>query len=81
MHQTDKHGCNDAERCRKAGIPEADQKFKTKTQLALELVKEQRKLGVRFEYVSIDAGYGKEPAFLRFLDDMNEKFMADIHRT
>ncbi len=73
--------CNDSERCRKAGIPEADRKFKTKTQLALELVKEQRKLGVRFDYVSIDAGYGKEPAFLRSLDDMNEKFVADVHRT
>ena len=27
----------------------------------------------------IDAGYGKEPAFLRALDDANEVFVADVH--
>jgi len=73
--------CNDPERCRKAKIPKEDRTFKTKTQLALELVREQRELGVRFEWVSVDGGYGKEPAFLRALDDMGEKFVADVHRT
>lgn len=73
--------CNDSERCRKAGIPVEDRSFKTKAQLALELVREQRELGVRFEWVTFDAGYGKEPAFLRALDDMGEKFIADVHRT
>ena len=36
---------------------------------------------MRFGWVSVDAGYGKEPAFLRALDDMKEVFAADIHRT
>ncbi len=36
---------------------------------------------MRFEWVGVDAGYGKEPAFLRALDDMNEVFVADVHRT
>ena len=73
--------CNDPERCKKAKIPEADRIFKTKSQLALELVREQRELGVRFGWVSIDGGYGKEPAFLRTLDDRGEIFVADVHRT
>jgi SRSO17 transposase len=73
--------CNDPERCRKAGIPEKDRNFRTKAQLALELVRQQRELGVRFNWVNVDGGYGKEPAFLRALDDMGEKFVADIHRT
>jgi SRSO17 transposase len=39
-----------------------------------------RERGVRFSYVGVDAGYGKEPAFLRALDDAGEIFVADVHR-
>ena len=35
---------------------------------------------MRFEWVGVDAGYGKEPAFLRALDDAKEVFVADVHR-
>jgi SRSO17 transposase len=70
---------NDWKRCRKAKIPEENRRFKTKAQLALELIKEQRELGVRFEWTSMDGGYGKDPAFLRALDDAGEKFVADVH--
>ena len=35
---------------------------------------------MRFSHVGVDAGYGKEPAFLRALDDANEVFVADVHR-
>jgi len=35
---------------------------------------------MRFEWVSVDAGYGKEPAFLRALEDTGEVFVADVHR-
>jgi len=31
--------------------------------------------------VGVDAGYGKEPSFLRALEDANEVFVADVHRT
>jgi len=33
-----------------------------------------------FEWVGVDAGYGKEPAFLRALEDAGEIFAADVHR-
>ncbi|OIQ76612.1 hypothetical protein GALL_417090 [mine drainage metagenome] len=36
---------------------------------------------MRFEWVGADAGYGKEPAFLRALDEMNEVFVADVHKS
>ena len=36
---------------------------------------------MRLEWVGLDGGYGKEPGFPRALDDMNEVFVADVHRT
>lgn len=70
----------DDKRCRQAGIPEAFRAFKTKSELALEIVQKQRQSGIRFAWVGADAGYGKEPAFLRGLDEMNEIFVLDVHR-
>lgn len=71
--------CDDPARCAAAKIPEKDRVFKTKTQLALELVRTQRARGVRFHWTSMDAGYGKDPALLRALDDENETFVVDVH--
>ena len=71
----------DPARCEKAGVPEAARKHKSKSELALEIVHGARARGMRFEWVGVDAGYGKEPAFLRALDEANEIFVADVHRT
>lgn len=71
--------CEDPARCAKAKVPEADRTFKSKAQIALELVRTQRARGVRFHWVSMDAGYGKDPALLRALDDEQEVFVADVH--
>ncbi len=35
--------------------------------------------GIRFGYVGIDGGYGKEPAFLRAVDRLGCRFVADVH--
>ena len=67
-------------RCRKAGIPEAERVHKSKSELALEMVRHQRALGLRFAWVGADGGYGKEPAFLRGLEGMGERFVVDIHK-
>lgn len=69
----------DDERCRKAAIPEDQRLFRSKSELALEMVKTARRRGLRFGYVTVDGGYGKEPAFLRELDALGERFMADVH--
>lgn len=71
---------NDPTRCDKAGIPRAEQRYRSKATLALEMVRHQRALGVRFAWVGADGGYGKEPAFLRALDEMDEVFEADVHK-
>jgi hypothetical protein len=59
-------------RCENAGIPLGDRTPTSKNQHALDIVRRARARGMRFEWVGVDAGYGKEPAFLRALDDSNE---------
>ena len=70
----------DPERCAEAGIPVARRVLRSKSELALEMVRTARAAGIRFGWVGADGGYGKEPAFLRGLDDMGETFVVDVHR-
>ena len=70
----------DPERCRQAGVPRSEMVFKSKADLALEMVVQARKNGVRFNWVGVDGGYGKDPAFLRGLADLGEVFVADVHK-
>ena len=71
--------CDDPARCDKAKVPQEARTFQSKAQIALELVRTQRARGVRFNWVSMDAGYGKDPALLRALEDEQEVFVADVH--
>lgn len=66
-------------RCDRAGIPEDERVFRTKTQLALEMIRQARGQGIRYHWVSFDGGYGKEPWFLRALDHDGETWVADVH--
>ena len=70
----------DPARCERAGIPEAAREKMSKSELALDIVRRARARGIRFAWVGVDGGYGKEPDFLRRLDDENETFVADVHR-
>lgn len=69
----------DRERCERAGVPDYVH-FKTKSQLALDIVHHARSLGLRFAWVGVDGGYGKDPNFLKSLDDEGEQFVADVHK-
>ena len=71
----------DPARCERAGVPAEARQLISKTAHALDIVRNARARGLRFGWVGIDAGYGKEPGFLRALDDMGEVFVADVHRT
>ena len=75
-----KSWCQDPVRCRQAGIPEDECLGKSKTQLALELVDRADEYGVGYQWVVVDGGYGKEPAFLRGLILRGKTFMADVHK-
>ena len=55
-------------RCRKAGIPQIERVHKSKSALALEMVRHNRRLGVRFSWVGMDGLYGKDPALRRALE-------------
>jgi SRSO17 transposase len=69
-----KEWTDDAQRCNKAAIPESERVFKTKNQLALEIVEQARRNGVRFGWVGADAGYGSGPDFLFALADAGHTF-------
>src|SRR5258708_10306819 len=76
-----KEWTDDQQRCAKAGIPESERVFKTKNELALEIVEQSRRNGVRFGWVGADAGYGSGPDFLFALADAGHTFLIDIHKS
>ena len=76
-----KEWVEDAERCQEAKIPEAERVQRSKADLALEMVRHARALGRRFRWVGADGGYGKDPVFLRSLEDSGESFVVDVHKS
>ncbi len=58
----------DKGRCATAGVPNKARCLKSKPELALEMVRHNRHLGVHFRWVGIDGLYGKDPALLRALE-------------
>lgn len=72
---------DDEERCLKAKVPADKIVFRTKHEQALDMVFHARKNGVRFNWVGCDGFYGSNPQFLRALDDNDETFMADVHKS
>ena len=71
--------CNDPKRCDKVGIPENQRHFLTKPETALASIRHQRQLGIGFDCVSMDSGYGSDHAFLHALDRDGETFVAEVH--
>lgn len=69
----------DAARCKKAGIPQEFRAYKTKPQLAVDIVKRQKENGVKFDFVGADGLYGNAPHFLNSLDQMGLLFVVEIH--
>jgi len=70
---------DDPARCERAAIPAAERVYRSKSGLALAMVDDADRRGVRYGYVAVDGGYGKEPAFLRGLDARSKRFVADVH--
>lgn len=68
---------DDSDRCEDAGVPN-DVVFKTKSELAIEMVTSARKRGIGFSWVGVDSGYGKDTQFLHVLDALGETFVADV---
>jgi SRSO17 transposase len=70
---------NDPKRCERACVPENERKFRTKIDLALEMVLHAKETGLRYGWVGTDAGYGKGPGFCFALDEIGEIFVVDVH--
>jgi SRSO17 transposase len=73
-----KEWTEDPPRCRQAEVPEGEGHFRTKDELALEIIRHAREQGLKFGWVGADAGYGKSPATFYSLVEMEEKFFIDV---
>jgi SRSO17 transposase len=71
---------SDAHRCQAAGIPETARGFKTKPQLALEMIDDAQEKGIYFDWIGGDGLYGNTPELTRGLDERNLLYILDIHK-
>jgi SRSO17 transposase len=71
---------NNPARCDKVGIPKDRRVFKTKPELATQIVENQIKLGADFDFVGADGLYGNDLAFVNQLEDLGCVYMLDIHK-
>lgn len=74
-----KEWTDDSARMLKARVPEERHEYKTKLDLAWDIICRQRQLGVPFDYVCADGLYGQSQAFCRLLDDAGEAFVLHVH--
>jgi len=78
LYLPEKDWCGDSKRCDDAGIPKDKRNFKTKAELALELVDQAIKNRIVFSFIHMDAHYGEQPWLLDSLQDRNLIFVADV---
>jgi len=69
-----------ASRCDKADVPKDSRKYKTKPQLALELIDEAIANGVKFDWIGGDGLYGHNFELGKGLDERNQFFVLDVHK-
>lgn len=69
----------DRSRCKKAGIPRGVQ-FKTKPQLALEMVDQAISAGIAFDWIGGDGLYGHNSELRNGLEERNLFYVLDVHK-
>ena len=69
---------DDDERCRGAKIPQQERAYRSKTQLAWEMIEGALENGLRFGWVNFDALYGSTPWLLRKVEDAGLLFCGDV---
>ncbi len=70
----------DSERCKKVGVPPIFQKYKTKPELALDMIKQDIERGVKFDWIGGDGLYGHNTDLCNRLDDLEQFFVLDVHK-
>ncbi len=68
------------EKCDKAKIPEENRIYKTKPELALEMIDEDIKNGVEFVWVGGDGLYGHSLKLTKGLDEREKLYVLDVHK-
>jgi SRSO17 transposase len=76
-----KEWTSDKSRCKSGGIPTTEIKYKTKLELALEMITYQKQKGTRFHWIGGDGLYGHDSKFRSSIDSMGLLYMLDIHST
>lgn len=69
----------DRVRMAEAGVPETSRTYRTKQELALDLIERALQNGVQFSWVGFDGFYGDNGQFLRMLDGAGLTFLGDVH--
>ena len=70
---------SDPGRCAAAGVPEERRSYRSKTQLALELLERALELGhLRAEWVAGDAAFGMSPSFREALAALGMRYVLDV---
>jgi len=67
----------DRDRCRDAGIPD-DVRYRPKWRLAVDQWIRLSTSGVSFDWLVFDEGYGSKVPFLRFLNLVKQRFVAEV---
>lgn len=67
----------DRKRCRRAGIPEPQQKYRTKPELALSIVEELEGL-VEYQWIGGDTIYGNSAQLRQALREKKKAFVLDV---
>lgn len=71
----------DSRACEQAGIPKSCQKYKTKPELAIEMIKQDIARGVKFDWIGGDGLYGHSTQLCHALDDLEQFFVLDVHKS
>ena len=70
---------SDQERCAAAGVPEEQRSYRSKTQLALEMLERALELGhLRAEWVAGDDASGMSPSFREGLAALRMRYVLDV---
>jgi len=70
---------DDPNRCKEAGVPEEFQSYKTKPELALEMIKQDIDRGVEFDWIGGDGLYGHSTELCKGIDELGKFFVLDVH--
>ena len=70
--------CEDKARCDAARIPQAAQRFKTKPELALEMLKQAWDEGIEMNWVTGDTLYGNSPSFRQGITESGRHYVLAV---